>query len=74
MKTTVKVNIKIIFPDKNIYDKTYKVSGKGDPLKFGRRYAHYIIRKVFKKIYPNASHSDFLEYCGDCTVYVRKVL
>ena len=47
MKTTMKVNIKIIFPDKNIYDKTYKVSGEGDLLKIGRRYAHYIIRKVF---------------------------
>lgn len=67
-----RVNIKIIFPDGNIYNKIYKIEGE-NACQIGRRFAHYIIRKVYYKIYPNGTYNNFLEYCGQCTVYVYRV-
>ena len=53
MKEITKVNIKIIFPDKKTYEKKYYVESEDGYLKASRRYAHYILRKVYEKLYSN---------------------
>jgi hypothetical protein len=74
MTTKSKIEVTIIFPNKDTFKKIYKVECESSPLQAGRMYAHYIIRKTYEKMHPNASYSNFLDYCGDCTVYVTKVL
>ena len=69
----MKINIKIIFPNQNVYNKTYKIDNEKDYLKIGRRFAHHIIYNVFIKENPNSSYSDFLDYCGECDVQIKKV-
>lgn len=74
MKEITKVNIKIIFPDKKTYEKKYYVESEDGYLKASRRYAHYILRKVYEKLYSNGSYSSFFDFLNECEVHITKVL